>query len=304
MNWRQPLSTRARPALLALAASLLPLARKVAAAAPTPTPAALSGGLTFIVGGLDERGAPGEDINSDVFMLARIDLDRLSVRALSIPRDLFVEIPGFGYDKITRAYDFGQEANGGDAKSGMAVMMDTVAVNFGITVDEVVLTTFSGFERLVDAFGGIDVNNPYDLYDGEYPTLDYGYKEIYYPAGWLHLDGAQALEFARTRHQDGDDGRVMRQQLILRALLERARAPELADALPSLLAEHRRTVRTTLNRAEQLALALAAPAFTNDSVVFDTVVPYLFPDTAPNGMWIYSGDWSQLPAVVQSFLFS
>ncbi len=304
MHWNRPLSARIRPALLGIAASMLPFARKIAVAAPTPTPATLAGSLTLIVGGLDERGTPGEDINSDVVMLARVDLDHRTVRAISIPRDLYLEIPGFGYDKITRAYDYGQKNGDGAFKAGAAAMIDTVNANFGIDIDGVVLTTFAGFQDIVDALGGIDVNNPYDIYDAEYPTLDYGYKEIYYPAGPLHLDGGQALEFARTRHQDGDDGRVMRQQLVIRALLERARDPDLATELPALISKHRKSVRTTFNRAEQLALALQAPDFSNDDVTFDTITPYVYPDTAPGGMWIYSGDWSQIPGVVQSFLAS
>ncbi len=257
--------------------------------------------LTLIVGGLDTR-QPGEPENSDVLMLARVDLESRTVRVVSIPRDLYVEIPGFGYDKITRAYDFGSKADGGQFKGGAAAMRATIEANFGIEVDGVVLTTFDGFVEIVDALGGVDVVNPYDLYDAEYPTFDYGTKEIFYPAGPLHLNGEQALEFVRTRHQDGDDGRIMRQQLVIRALLERARDPKIAGRLPDLIKKHRKAVRTDLSRAEQLALALAAPSFTQDDVVFTTLNGLIYPDTAPNGMWIYSGDWSQLPGFVQGFL--
>jgi LCP family protein required for cell wall assembly len=257
--------------------------------------------LTLIVGGLDSR-QPGEPENSDVLMLARVDLESYTVRVVSIPRDLYVEIPGFGYDKITRAYDFGSKADGGQFKGGAAAMRATIEANFGIEVDGVVLTTFDGFVEIVDALGGVDVVNPYDLYDAEYPTIDYGTKAIFYPAGPLHLNGEQALEFVRTRHQDGDDGRIMRQQLVIRALLERARDPKIAKRLPDLIKKHRKAVRTDLSRAEQLALALAAPNFTQDDVVFTTLNGLIYPDTAPNGMWIYSGDWSQLPGFVQGFL--
>jgi anionic cell wall polymer biosynthesis LytR-Cps2A-Psr (LCP) family protein len=94
----------------------------------------------------------------------------------------------------------------------------------------------------------------------------------------------------------------MRQQLVIRALLERARDPKIAKRLPDLIKKHRKAVRTDLSRAEQLALALAAPNFTQDDVVFTTLNGLIYPDTAPNGMWIYSGDWSQLPGFVQGFL--
>ena len=257
--------------------------------------------LTVVVGGLDTR-TPEEDENTDVLLVARVDLVERTVRAISIPRDLYVEIPGFGFDKITRAYDYGSRAAGDDWRAGMDLVAATVATNFGIAVDAVLLTTFQGFIEIVDALGGIDVVNPYDVYDAQYPTWDYGYKEIYYPAGELHLSGEQALEFSRTRHQDGDDGRVMRQQIVLRALLERARDPEIATRLPALVAAADGAVRTTLTPAQMLALVLAAPEFGNDGVAFGTIAPYLWSDYAPSGAWIYQGDWSQLPGLVGGFL--
>lgn len=259
------------------------------------------GTLTLVVGGLDTR-RPGEPENTDVLILARVDVPNLTVRALSVPRDLYLEIPGYGYDKITRAYDFGSKAAGEQFKPGAALVRQTVTYNFGIETDGAVMTTFGGFERIVDALGGVTVENPYDVYDNQYPTPDYGYKEIYFPAGILALNGAEALEFTRTRRQDGDEGRVMRQQLVLRAMLERARDPEIAPELPDLVTRHRSAVRTDLGRSKQLALALAAPDFSNDHVTFGTLNGLVYPDTAPGGMWIFSGDWSQIPGYVQGFL--
>lgn len=279
---------------------VVPFGKLATAAAQDAEPADIDT-LTLIVGGLDTR-KQGEPENSDVIMLARVDLPNTTVRAISIPRDLYLEIPGFGYDKITRAYDFGSKADNGSFKGGASAMTATVATNFGIEADAVVLTTFDGFVEIVDALGGVDVDNPYDLYDAEYPTLDYGYKEIYFPAGSIHLNGEEALEFARTRHQDGDDARVMRQQLVIRGLLDRARDPEVAPKLPSIVKKHRKAVRNNLKSSEHLALALAAPSFTNDNVTFANLTALVYPDTAPGGMWIYSGDWSQIPGYVQGFL--
>ena len=181
-------------------------------------------------------------------------------------------------------------------------MAATIASNFGVEADGVVLTTFDGFVDIVDALGGIDVDNPYDLYDAQYPTQDYGIEEIFFPAGQIHLDGTEALKFARTRHQDGDNGRVLRQQLVLRALLDRARDPEVAPKFPDLVKKHRKSVRTDLSTAERLALALVASCFTNDDVTFGNIDNLIYPDSGPGGMWIYSGDWSQIPGYVQAFL--
>jgi LCP family protein required for cell wall assembly len=263
-------------------------------------PADLSS-LTVLVGGLDTR-TPDEPENTDVLMIARVDLINRTVRAVSIPRDLYVLIPGVGYDKITRAYDYGSAPAGDDPRAGMELMRATIEANFGIATDAVVLTTFQGFMAVVDAVGGIDLVNPYDVYDAQYPTFDYGYKEIYYPAGPLHLSGEEALEFSRTRHQDGDDGRVMRQQLVLRALLDRITNPAVAADLPALVAAARDAVYTDLSAGQMLALALAAPDFNNDDVVFGTITPYLWAGSDPYGAWIYQGDWTQLPGLVAGFL--
>lgn len=257
--------------------------------------------LTVLVAGLDSR-EPGQPENADVFIIARVDVPRATVRAVSVPRDLYVNIPGFGYDKITRTYDFGSKANGGAFKFGAQTMIDTVAENFGIVADAVVATTFTGFEQVIDAVGGIDVENPYDLYDGEFPTPDYGIKEIFFPAGTIHLNGYDALDYVRTRHQDSDTGRVMRQQLVLLALLRKVTSDEFRDRLPALVEDHRKVVRNNLGRSRRLALALAAPSFTPESVRFTDVFEFVWGDTTSEGMWIYSGDWAQMPGYVQGFL--
>ena len=106
---------------------------------PTPdpadaniTPAKLKGPQTLLVGGLDTR-KEGEPENSDVLMLVRIDLDAKTLRVLSINRDLYIDIPGFGADKITRAYDFGSKAQNGKFKAGVywyAPAINTVLLRF------------------------------------------------------------------------------------------------------------------------------------------------------------------------------
>ena len=199
------------------------------------------------MGGLDTREEDQPE-NTDVLMLARVDLQQLTVRAISIPVIFISKFPITVLTKSPALYDFGSKADNRSFKAGSQLVKDTVNLNFGLDVDGVVLTTFGGLVEIVDTLGGVDVDNPYDLYDGEYPTIDYGYAEIYFPAGPNHLSGEEALQFSRTRHRDGDDARVMRQQLVIRAMLERARDPELADQLPDIVAEHAKTVRTDLSR--------------------------------------------------------
>ncbi|MCA9858912.1 MAG: LCP family protein [Thermomicrobiales bacterium] len=257
--------------------------------------------LTILAAGLDSR-EPDQPENADVFIIARVDVPKATVRAVSVPRDLYVNIPGFGYDKITRTYDFGSKANNSEFKYGAQTMIETVAENFGITADAVVATTFTGFEAMIEAVGGIEVENPYDLYDAEFPTPDYGIKEIFFPAGTIHLDGFDALDYVRTRHQDSDDGRVMRQRLVLLSMLQKVTSDEYRDLLPGLVEEHRKTIRNNLGQSRRLALALAAPSFKAESISFADLNDFVWGDTTSAGMWIYSGDWSQIPSYVQGFL--
>ncbi len=287
--------------LTAIPLSLLLTANRLERALATDVVPADLGTMTVVAGGLDSR-LPGEPENADVFMIARVDVPTGSVRAVSIPRDLYLEIPGFGYDKITRAYDFGSKADGGSFRGGKEAIKATVLANFGVSVDHVAVTTFEGFEKIVDAVGGATLVNPYDVYDGEFPTIDYGYEEIFYPAGEITLNGSDALKFVRTRHQDGDPGRVMRQHLVLLALLAKVQQPAILGQLPELVESYRKDVRNDLGASRRLALALAAPRFSADSITFSDLNSLVYSDYTAEGMWIYSGDWSQIPGYVQSQL--
>lgn len=262
--------------------------------------------FTVIGGGLDTRPPelqlPGAPENADVFIIARLHLPTGAMRAVSVPRDLYMEIPGFGFDKITRAYDHGSKTDGGEFKAGADAMKATVLANFGVEVDAVAMATFEGFVDVINTVEGVDVDNPYDLYDAEYPTPDHGIEEIFFPAGPTHLDGQMALKFVRTRHQDGDAGRIMRQHLVLTAMLEKVTSADYVDRLPDLVHRYRRVVRNDIGASRRLALALAAPKFSSGSVEFADLLPYVYSDTTSAGMWIYSGDWSQIPGFTQDFL--
>lgn len=262
--------------------------------------------FTVIGGGLDTRPPelklPGDPENADVFIIARLHLPTGRMRAVNVPRDLYLEIPGFGYDKITRTYDFGSKAGDGAFKAGAETMKTTVLANFGVQVDAVAVATFDGFVDIINTVNGVDVENPYDLFDAEFPTPDHGIESIFFPAGIVHLDGIDALKFVRTRHQDGDAGRVMRQRLVLSAMLEKVTSDEYRAQLPDLVHLYRRVVRNDIGAARRLALALAADNFTAETVEFADLFEYVYSDFTAEGMWIYSGDWAQIPGFVQGFL--
>lgn len=149
-----------------------------------PTDLEVRESYTFLVGGLDTRTVE-EPENTDVIQIARVENANRRVRTVSLPRDLQVEIPGYGWDKINRAYDHASKANDHDWNAGAALFKEVIEYNFDLEIDAVVTTNLHTMPGVVDALGGVRVVNPYDLYDETYPTVDYGTKEIFYPEGEL-----------------------------------------------------------------------------------------------------------------------
>jgi LCP family protein required for cell wall assembly len=250
---------------------------------------------TFLALGLDTR-EENADQRSDVIMVSRVNPVSNTVRTLSIPRDLWVEIPGHGQHKINAAYQIGlADSPGLDWKDAAALTMDTIAASFDIAIDGVALTDLNRFPLIIDAVGGIEVENPYDL-------VDPGNANVNFPAGTIHLDGRQALAFSTSRNVDTDDGRVMRQHLVLQGLLRRLQEPDIYGRLPDLIASLQGAVRSDIPLLLQAQLITLLPSLTSASLAFTNIADQCWADWSADGQWIYQGDWSTLPAYVQDWL--
>lgn len=248
---------------------------------------------TFAVLGTDYR-TPEKPENADVIMVSRVDVVAGTVRTLSIPRDLYVEIPGHGYGKINGAFNLAVKADPQQRWSaGAAATVDTIAHNFGLEIDGVAVTDMGVFPRIVDALDGITVNNPYAL------TIHAG---LTFQEGPLALDGALALDYVRSRKQDGDGGRVMRQHLVLRAILAKLQHPSVAPRVPELISTLGQVVKTTIPAAVQLKLASMLPDLSDEDLAFTNIEGLLWADSSAEGAWIYQGDWATLPGYVEGWL--
>lgn len=267
----------------------------------TPTTLGVQDAYTFVVAGLDTRGVE-EDENTDVIMLSRVEVANQRVRTISIPRDLLAEIPGYGWMKINAAYNIGSKANNHDWNAGAALFKATIEWNFNFKVDGLVTTNLHKMPGVIDAMGGITVINPYDVHDDAYPTPDFGVKKIFYPAGELRLNGEQALEFSRTRHMDFDEGRVMRQQLVLGACLAELQKPENLTRLPDIVAAGQEFVTTDIPADVQGQLVANVPNIDPSLVAWGNVVEYLWGETLADGGWNYMTDWTVLPLHVRGWL--
>lgn len=215
--------------------------------------------FTVLVMGLDRRpGEQGLAFRTDTILLVSLDPVSNSLGILSIPRDLYVDVPG--YSQLQRANTpmvLGELRQPG---YGPQLAMQTVQYNLGIRVHDYVIVDFNAFIRFVDIIGGIEMDVPYAISDPLYPDMNYGYDPFYIRAGRQVMDGATALKYARTRHGDNDFQRAARQQAVIYAIRNRLLT---ADALtqliiqaPSLWAVLSEGVYTglTLDQIIQLAL--------------------------------------------------
>lgn len=153
--------------------------------------------LTILLLGLDRRpGETGLNFRTDTIMLISIDPKTNSVGLMSIPRDLYVEVPGYsGLRRINEPMVLGEIREEG---LGPRLAMETVQYNFGIYIHNYIIVDFQAFIGIVDAIGGIDIEIDYNISDPSYPSMNYGYDPFYLRAGQHTLDGLNALKFART----------------------------------------------------------------------------------------------------------
>jgi polyisoprenyl-teichoic acid--peptidoglycan teichoic acid transferase len=192
-----------------------------AALAPADGPALATSHVTLLVGSdtsaYRSGGSGGtEGGRADTLLLVRTHAPSRTVSMLSIPRDLHVDIPGVGGDKINAAYAIG----------GLPLAIRTVRTVTGVDVNHVAQVDFDGFRGLVDELGGIEIDNPYMVRSG----TPFDGRDWVFPRGTIRLDGRDALAYARIRkvddrslqlnEQEGTElGRIRRQQRVIDAIV-------------------------------------------------------------------------------------
>ena len=228
-------------------------------AAPTPAPSASSftNRVNILLMGIDQREQDsGLPTRTDTMILLTIDPASKSMGMLTIPRDLWVPIPGLGRpveDRINTASILGdlEKYPGG----GPALAKKTVQYNLGVPVHYYVRMDFKGFEKIVDALGGVTINVPQAIQDEEYPDDNYGVMSISFPAGVQHMDGETALRYVRTRHADSDFGRGRRQLQFLMAMRDQALKLNILPKVPGLIGQMRDSIKTDLSANDIITLA-------------------------------------------------
>ncbi|AFG34297.1 cell envelope-related function transcriptional attenuator common domain protein [Fervidobacterium pennivorans DSM 9078] len=200
--------------------------------------------------GLDARHE-GESSRSDTIMILLIDHSMQKIKLASIMRDLYVDVPGYGKRKINSAYELG----------GPKLALSTLNTNFELALTKYVTVDFRGFEKIIDAVGGVEI----DVKDYEVEHININMREVRnliggdvpevkYP-GLQRLNGRQALAYARIRYVgNGDYERVQRQQRVFEKVFEKVKNASLGTKL-RIIDMVLPYIETNLTRNEIVSLA-------------------------------------------------
>jgi len=237
---------------------------------------------------------------TQAIILVSIDPSGPDVAMISIPRDFWVPIAGYGNQKIDVAYEVG----------GIGLTRSTVERLFGVKIDYYAWVGLNGLVQVIDTLGGVDVTVQHPILDETYPddlntTDPYAFFRLYIPAGPQHLDGTTALEYVRSRHGDlmSDFGRSARQQQVLVAIKDRVQTLSVIGHVPQLMGAMQGSVKTDLSVPAILQLAALArkvsPASIHQQVL--SAPDFASLGYSPDGtQQVVFPDWSAIrPAVAR-----
>jgi LCP family protein required for cell wall assembly len=187
------------------------------------TPVALAGAsdgrINILLLGKAGSHDAGRDL-TDTIMLLSINTRTDKVALLSLPRDLYVRIPESGnFAKINALYRIGLNQD-----RGIETIKSTVETILKQPIQYTLIIDFAGFEKTIDALGGVNIDVARDIFDARYPGPNYSYETFELKKGWHMLDGKTALKYVRERHDDpeGDFGRAKRQQQVMQSVKNKA----------------------------------------------------------------------------------
>ncbi|MEX0749782.1 MAG: LCP family protein [Dehalococcoidia bacterium] len=221
--------------------------------APIPGGAPLIFGLpnrpfTVVVIGLDRRPGTEGPSRTDTVLLLRIDPRDHEAAFLSIPRDALMQVPvegGYAQDRINTAFVYNWSAD--DESAAPRAVMETIEHNLGIEVDHYVIFDQYSAKDLIDAMGGVTIDNPQEFGQDNYSDDDVNVIPQFFPEGKLKLNGYEAVAYGRIREGSSDFERIERQQRVGSALIDSASSPLSIFRLPGAYGAFRKTVKTDMS---------------------------------------------------------
>ncbi len=252
--------------------------------------------VTLLCMGIDDNWTDKDEVytagsRTDTLFLLTLNLDTKKATMLSIPRDTYTHIAGTRHSfKINQAYETG----------GPDRAIQTVAGLLGVTADHYLVLNVDSTRRMVDALGGVDVDVPHEMHYHD----KWGHLSIDLKPGPQHLNGEQAVGFARYRHpdagrkptpEDGDERRMARQHILMRAMIDRGKSFANVTQAPHLIDVGMSTIRTDLTRTQLFDLAALFRGVQQDDIRTASIPGDDF--RGPNGEWFYRLDMKQAHAL-------
>lgn len=192
--------------------------------------------FTVFISGIDTEGSISTTSRSDVNMLVTVNPTTHQILMTSIPRDYYVQLPGISgeyYDKLTHAGLYGADCS-----------MNTLSQLFGIDIDYYAKVNFTTLRDMVDALGGVDLDSRYEFttISGEYFVQGMNYD----------VDGSSALAFARERYNlpNGDNDRVINQQIVLKAIINKCMSPAILTGYMGIMDSLSDSFETSLSQQQ------------------------------------------------------
>lgn len=200
----------------------------------------------IMVLGVDPRA--NDTGRSDTLFIVSLDESAKRASVLSVPRDTRVEMEKGAYEKINHAYAYG----------GHEYTKEMLERLLAARMDRYVLINIHAFEQIVDAVGGVDIDVEKRMYY-EDPWDEDGGLVIDLQPGEQHLDGQQAMQYVRFRDEEGDVGRISRQQKFMHAFLERVASPEVVPHIAQIVRELSSVIETNLEIGDMIRIAAMLP---------------------------------------------
>ncbi len=207
------------------------------------------GQVRILVLGSDAR--PSGGFRTDIIMLVTINPKQGTATVLSLPRDLWVDLPGWGANRVNTAMVYG----------GFSLMASTLESNLGVRPTNYIMTTFNGFTQIIDSLGGVDVTASKVLTDKCSFTAS-GYCTV--KAGVTHMNGQYALWYVRSRYSTSDFDRERRSQEVLQALFSKLMNVNAITRIPEMYDIYRKNVETNLSLSDIVGLAPVASSLIAD----------------------------------------
>ena len=272
------------------------LGRPAIAPAATPPPLDSKQRINILLLGSDNDQKFQKDaLLSQTMIVVSIDPSTHQVTMLSLPRDLWVDIPGHPSAKIDLAY----------AQGGAPLARATVEKAFKIPIHYYAWVGLNGLVRVIDRVGGVDLDVLHPVLDDNYPNdfggSGYGTERVYLAAGPQHLDGRHALQYVRSRHGDllSDFGRSVRQQQLLLAIQQRVAGMDLVTALPTFARDLNGHVKTDRDLVRLTQLAVFMRDLHPGDVRQAYISSYVRDATSADGQQILVADWPAVHAYLR-----